>query len=174
MNIKTEGMYVYNKFEPDKSPIVEEEIEKETKENNVYTPLLPNLGLIPEENFGVSNQNLFNSFNTFNSSHVKDDQSFLDGSFNTMLNLNTELNEAQKDLVKNLKEDLEPHKLPNNLFKFRICYPAHGQMICKQHIVDLSSIKVVGSSQTSLGKIFTPKKSYLDYMLENLDTVEEK
>ena len=159
----------------ERSPIIEEENEqKENIENlKIDQHNTLNLNFMQEENFGVSNQNLFTSFNTFNSSHIKEDQSFINSSFNTILNLNADLNEENNDLGKQLRQDLEANKLSGNMFKFRICFPQHGQLIWNQYVVDLSSIKVLSVSQNPLGKIFMPKKSYLEYMLEKSDKADE-
>ena len=173
LNTKSNGMknFIYN---GERSPIIEEENDKENTEKVTKDPLnTPNLNFMQEENFGVSNQNLFTSFNTFNSSHIKDDQSFINSSFNTILNLNTDLNEDNKDLGKQLRQDLEANKLTENMFKFRIWFPLHGQLMWNQYVVDLSSVKVLSVSQNPLGKIFTPKKSYLEYMLEKPENEEE-
>lgn len=120
-----------------------------------------------EDNFGFVDPNHYISFNTFNSSHLKEDNSFIDSSFNTMLNINAELNEEQKSsFTDKLKSDLEANKLPSNYYKFRIFVPEKGELICKQHVIDLSTVKVISSTQNSLGKIFIPKKTYLDYMFD--------
>lgn len=119
---------------------------------------------IQEENFGFCEQNQY-SFHTFNTSHLKDENSFIDSSFNTMLNLNTEISDFKGSSDK-LKSDLSENKLPSGYYKFRIFVPEKGELICKQHVIDLSSVKVISSTQNSLGKVFMPKKSYIHYLLE--------
>jgi len=83
--------------------------------------------VIQEENFVLADDSQL-SFHTFNTSHLKDDNSFMNSSFNTMLNLNTELEESKGDKTK-LKEDLKQMRLPNGYFKIRILMPFKGEMI---------------------------------------------
>lgn len=127
-------------------------------------PCKNDLNHIQEENFGFCERNQY-SFHTFNTSHLKDDNSFIDSSFNTVLNLNTEISDL-KGSSDQLKTDLSENKLPSGYYKFRIFVPEKGELICKQHVIDLSSVKVISSTQNSLGKVFMPKKSYIHYLLE--------
>lgn len=156
----------------ERSQCNEEDIDENYATPNILKPLETSSNLVNEENFGICDKNQY-SFHTFNSSHLKDDQSFIDSSFNTMLNLNAELNEETKGNLDQLKSDLEKNRLPSNYYKFRIIVPEKGELICKQHVIDLSSVKVISSTQNSLGKVFMPKKSYLEYLMGNTNIGEE-
>jgi hypothetical protein len=131
-----------------------------------------NVNQMQEDNFGVCGHNQY-SFHTFNVSHLRDDNSFIDGSFNTMLNLNAELSNG-KGSSDQLKNDFSENRLPSGYYKFRIFVPEKGELICKQHVIDLSSVKVISSTQNSLGKIFMPKRSYVQYLLENQKEEEDE
>lgn len=82
-----------------------------------------------EDHLGLFDTNQYASFNTFNSSHLKDDNSFIDSSFNTMLNINQELTEGNKDFEAALKRDLEQNKLPNGYYKFNVYVPVQGELV---------------------------------------------
>lgn len=82
---------------------------------------------IQEENFALEENNQL-SFHTFNTSHLKDNSSFIDSSFNTMLNINNELEEG-KGSASQLKEDLQANKLSSGYYKFRILVPVKGEII---------------------------------------------
>ena len=160
----------YNQLGPvsERSQINEEDyddsiIQKDKERNGIFSQ---------EDSFGVVENNNQISFHSFNVSHIKEDQSFADTSFNTVYNLNNELNEEDKGSSDKLKTDLKANKLPSGYYKFRIFVPEKGELICKQHVVDLSSVKVISSTENSLGKVFMQKTSYLDYLLQA--TIEER
>jgi hypothetical protein len=140
----------------------------ETKNNQT-----PRKNAHQEENLGSIFQNGQTSFISFNSSYMREDNSFVDTSFNTILNLNADINDENRASNEKLLADIQNSKLPSGYYKFRIFVPEKGELICKQHVVDLSSVKVISSTNNSLGKIFSPKKPYLQYLLESCKEEEK-
>lgn len=83
-----------------------------------------------EETLGVADENNFIGFQPFNQSQIEDDQSFIDSSFNTILNLNEELADEQlNDNKKLLQQDFKGELTPEGYLKLNILVPYKGELI---------------------------------------------
>ena len=151
---------------PEKSKFISEDrYENEGPLTSQINNKMSNLSL-EEHTLGMCDDSSYTILQNINDSNIQNDQSFINSSLNTIANLNEDLAEEQiAENKSNFRQDFKGHISPEGYLKLNVLVPIKGELICKQHIIDISSIKILGTKQTSLGKTSTNKQSYTDYML---------